>query len=248
VFPISVIGRDPLFQSAGIVNAATFVSGIVPGSLTTIFGVGLAEGVAGTVSTGGATTFAGTTVKFGGVAAPLLSITNQNGMEQINLQVPFGLPTGQTTNVEINNNGSALAVGGVPVFSAQPGIFEVPLGGGATGGAVTDALSFQLITPNNPAEEGQPLALFYTGGGAITPEVGTGVPGPAPAAETTLPALVTVDGRQAQVLFSGYAPGFFGLFQINFIVPEDVNCGTRSLVVRIGDSGSPVSTINLACP
>ena len=248
VFPISVIGRDPLFQSAGIVNAATFVSGIVPGSLTTIFGVGLAEGVAGTVSTGGATTFAGTTVKFGGVAAPLLSITNQNGMEQINLQVPFGLPTGQTTNVEINNNGSALAVGGVPVFSAQPGIFEVSLGGGATGGAVTDALSFQLITPNNPAEEGQPLALFYTGGGAITPEVGTGVPGPAPAAETTLPALVTVDGRQAQVLFSGYAPGFFGLFQINFIVPEDVNCGTRSLVVRIGDSGSPVSTINLACP
>ncbi|HUG82069.1 MAG TPA: hypothetical protein VML01_10425, partial [Bryobacterales bacterium] len=75
-----------------------------------------------------------------------------------------------------------------------------------------------------------------------------GVLGPAPAAVTTLPALVTVDGQQAQVLFSGYAPGFFGLFQINFIVPDDVNCGARSLVVRIGDSGSPVSTLNLACP
>ncbi|MDA1312559.1 MAG: hypothetical protein O2968_04410 [Acidobacteria bacterium] len=248
VFAISVLGRDPVFQSAGIVNAATFASGVVPGSLVTIFGVGLSEGVAGTVSAGGATTFAGTTVKFGGIEAPLLSITNNNGIEQINLQAPFGLLTGQTTSVEINNNGSSLVVQSVPVFSAQPGIFEVPLGGGATGGAVADALSFQLITPNNPAEEAQPLAVFFTGGGSISPAVGTGVRGPAPPAVTTLPAQVTVDGQQADVLFSGYAPGFFGLFQVNFVVPGGVNCGTRSLVVRIGDSGSPVSTINLACP
>ncbi len=248
VFPISVFGRDPVFESAGVVNAATFASGIVPGSLATIFGTGLSEGVAGTVSAGGATTFAGTTVKFGGVVAPLLSITNLNAVEQINLQVPFGVPTGQTTNVEISNNGSSLVIGGVPVFSAQPGVFEVPLGGGATGGAVTDALSFELITPNNPAEEGQPVSVFYTGGGTVIPDVGTGVLGPAPPAVTTLPAQVTVNGQQAEVLFSGYAPGFFGLFQINFVIPADVNCGTRSLVVRIGDSSSPVSTINLACP
>jgi uncharacterized protein (TIGR03437 family) len=248
VFPISVFGRDPAFESAGVVNAATFASGIVPGSLATIFGTGLSEGVTGTVSAGGATTFAGTTVKFGGVVAPLLSITNINAVEQINLQVPFGVPTGQTTNVEISNNGSSLVIGGVPVFSAQPGVFEVPLGGGVTGGAVTDALSFQLITPNNPAEEGQPVAVFYTGGGTVDPDVGTGVLGPTPPAVTTLPAQVTVDGKEAEVLFSGYAPGFFGLFQINFNVPADVNCGTRSLVVRIGDSNSPVSTINLACP
>ena len=247
-FPVTVIGRDPAFVSGGVVNAATFVPGVVPGGLVTIFGDGLFEGVNGTVQAGGATTFGGTTVKFGGVTAPLLAFSNAGTSDQINLQVPFGVPTGQPVTIEVNNNGSSLLVGGVPVFSTQPGIFEVPLGGGVTGGAVTDAASFQLITPQNTAAPGQALALFYTGGGQLSPDVGTGVVGAVPPSETVLPAEVFIDGVPAQVLFSGYAPGFLGLYQINFIVPEGANCGTRSLVVSIGGASSPVSTINLTCP
>jgi len=247
-FPITVIGRDPLFVGAGVGNAATFVPGVVPGGLATIFGTGLFEGVNGTVQAGGATTFGGTTIKFGGVAAPLLAFSNANGSEQINLQVPFGIPTGQPVNIEVSNNGSSLFVGGVPVFSTQPGVFEVPLGGGVTGGAVIDAATFQIITPQNTAAQGQALALFYTGGGQVSPGVGTGVVGPVPPSETVLTAEVFVDGVPAQVTFSGYAPGFFGLYQINFIVPEGTNCGTRSLVVSIGGASSPVSTVNLTCP
>ena len=247
-FPIIVNGRDPEFVSAGVGNAATFVPGVVPGGLATIFGTGLFEGVNGTVQAGGATTFGGTTVELGGVAAPLLAFSNAGGSEQINLQVPFGVPAGQPVNIEVNNNGSSLFVGGVPVFSTQPGVFEVPLGGGVMGGAVTDAATFQLITPQNTASPGQALALFYTGGGQISPGVGTGIVGPVPPSQTVLTAEVSVDGVPAQVTFSGYAPGFLGLYQINFVVPEGVNCGTRSLVVSIGGASSPVSTVNLTCP
>ena len=247
-FTIDVVGRDPVFQTASVTNAATFLAGVVPGSLASIFGVGLSEGVVGTVQAGGATTFAGTTVRFGGVAAPLLSITNQEGVEQINLQVPFETPAGQITTVEVDNNDTALSVQGVPVFSSQAGIFEVPVGGGATVSSVIRVADFSLITPANPAAKGEAVALFFTGGGNVTPPVGTGVLGPADPSVMVLPVEVEVDGRPATVLFSGYAPEFLGLFQTNLLIPEDAECGTRSLLARVGGVASPPSTIGVACP
>ena len=247
-FTIDVVGRDPVFQTASVANAATFLAGVVPGSLASIFGVGLSEGVVGTVQAGGATTFAGTTVRFGGIAAPLLSLTNQNDVEQINLQVPFEIPAGQTTTVEVDNNDTALSVQGVPVFSSQAGIFEVPVGGGATVSSVIRVADFSLITPANPAAKGEAVALFFTGGGNVTPPVGTGVLGPADPSVMVLPVEVEVDGRPATVLFSGYAPGFLGLFQTNLLIPEDAECGTRSLLARVGGVASPPSTIGVACP
>ncbi len=247
-FTIDVVGRDPVFQTAGVVNAATFLAGVVPGSIASIFGVGLSEGVTGTVSAGGATTFAGTTVTFGGITAPLLTITNQDGAEQINLQVPFEALPGQITTVDIDNNDSSMSVEGVPVFSSQAGIFEVPVGGGATVSSVIHVDDFSLVTPANAAAPGEAVALFFTGGGPLTPGVGTGVLGPADPAAMVLPTEVEIDGSLVNVLFSGYAPGFLGLYQINLVIDEDAECGTRSLLVRVGGVASPSSTIAVACP
>ena len=247
-FTIDVVGRDPVFQTAGVVNAATFLAGVVPGSLASIFGVGLAEGVTGIVQAGGATTFAGTTVTFGGIAAPLLAIKNEDGVEQINLQVPFEALPGQITTVEIDNNDSSMSVQGVPVFASQAGIFEVPVGGGATVSSVTHVDDFSLVTPANAAAQGEAVALFFTGGGPLTPGVGTGVLGPADPAVMVLPVEVEIDGSPVSVLFSGYAPGFLGLYQINLVISEDAECGTRSLLVRVGGVASPPSTIAVACP
>ena len=248
LFPIDILGRDPFFEAGGVVNAATFVPGIVPGSIASIFGVGLSEGVEGTVLAGGETTFAGTTVTFAGIPAPLLTITNQEGREQINLQVPFEVVAGQAAIVRITNNDTALQVAGVPVFGSQPGVFAVPDGSGGTTGAVLDAQTFQLITPGNAANKGQILALFFTGGGPLDPSVSTGEFGPAEPPRTELPVSVLVDGKTAEVSFGGYAPGFLGLYQANFAVPADAECGNRSLVVRIGGAPSPPSSIHLVCP
>jgi uncharacterized protein (TIGR03437 family) len=64
----------------------------------------------------------------------------------------------------------------------------------------------------------------------------------------TLPVVVGVDNKGAEVLFKGYAPGFLGLYQINFAIPESAECGLRPLNVRVGDVTSPRSAIPIQCP
>ena len=246
-FVLGSIGRTPAFVSQGIVNAATFQAGIVPGSLASLFGEGLSEGISETVLTGGATSYQGTTVLIGGIPSPLLSITG-SPVEQINLQVPFELPTGTTTTIEVENNGTRTTVGGIPVFSAQPGIFEIPDPAGGTVGAVIDARNFQPITTNNPAARDRPLSIFFTGGGELTPTVLTGVFGPVPPATIVPTVVVGVDDKGAEVLFKGYAPGFLGLYQVNINLPEDVGCGVRNLVIRVGGSFSFDSKTVIQCP
>ena len=149
-FSINAIGRAPAFTSDGVVNAATFQPGIVPGSLVSVFGTNLTEGIPGTELAGGATTFEGTTAWFGDIPAPIISITGRPN-EQINVQAPFGIPSGQTTSVRVDNNGTQTAVLGIPVFSAQPGIFEIPVEGGISVGAVIHPNTGELVSPANPA-------------------------------------------------------------------------------------------------
>ena len=246
-FVLGTIGRPPAFEARGLVNAATFQPGIVPGSLATLFGVGLSEGISGTELAGGATSFNGTTIRIGGIAAPLLSITGSPA-EQVNLQIPFEVSSGQTTTIEVENNGTRKTVSGVPVFSTQPGIFEIPVAGGGTVGAVIHAISGQLVTEQNPAQRGDVVSLFLTGGGGLSQPAGTGVLGPIPAPLMVESILVGVDDKGSTVLFGGYAPGFLGLYQVNFEIPQDAGCGVRPLSIRVGGSFSLPSSTVVGCP
>jgi uncharacterized protein (TIGR03437 family) len=244
-FALNPLGRTPVFETASVSNGATFVSGIVPGSLSSLFGVGLSEGVTGTEMAGGVLDFRGMSVKVGGIAAPILTVT-RGEEEQINFQVPFQIATGQTTTVELNNNGSVLSVSGVPVFSSQPGIFMV--GAGATSvGAIVHPPDFSLVTPEKPAAKGEVVALFFTGGGLLTPAVATGVPGPVPAAEMALPITVKVAGNDAPISFKGYAPGLLGVYQLNFTIPTTSACGPQPLNLSVAGSDSPGISIAVKC-
>ena len=245
-FLLNVAGRTPSFENRGIVNAASFEPGLVPGSVVTIFGSGLMEGVIGTEFANGQTSYQGTTVRIGGVPAPILTLS-AGPPEQINVQVPFEVPTGQTTTVEIENNGSRSTVGGVPVFPAQPGIFEFTSSNGGRFAAAIHADN-RIVTPENPAEHGEVIAVFATGGGRVNPPVPTGTPGPVPASVGTLPVVIGVDDKGAQVLFQGYAPGFLGLYQFNFVIPFEAGCGQRVLNIKVADRFSPNATIPILCP
>ncbi len=148
--------------------------------MASIFGAGLVEGIIGTETAEGATSYGGTTIRVGGVPAPLLSLS-AGATDQINFQVPFETTPGQVTTVEVENNGSRATVANVPVFPVQPGIFEIPLSGGSTIAAILHNSTGQLVTPDNPAARGEAVALYYTGGGRLNPSVPTGVLGPVPA-------------------------------------------------------------------
>jgi len=243
-FQLIPSGRLPVLQANGLVNAASFVPGLVPGGLASLFGGGFSEGITGTVLAGGVGSFRGTSVLIGGTEAPVFSITNQAGQEQINLQVPFEVVARSTVAVQVNNNGARTTITGVPVYSAQPGIFEVPATpAGPRVGAVIHVAG-DLVTPTNPAMPGEIVSLFLTGAGPVEPPIGTGVRGRVPPARTVLPVTVTVSGVSGDVLFSGYAPGFIGLYQINFEVPFSAPSGPfLSLSVKVGDSFSKDSTI-----
>ena len=52
--------------------------------------------------------------------------------------------------------------------------------------------------------------------------------------------IVTIDGRRADILFSGLTPGTAGVYQINLRVPADVRAGGAPLVVTVGGQSSPV--------
>jgi uncharacterized protein (TIGR03437 family) len=246
-FLLNVVGRTPNFASNSITNAATFEAGVVPGGLASLFGAGLFEGIIGTENAGANISFRGTTVRIGGLPAPLLNLS-AGPPEQINLQVPFGLTPNQTTVVEVENNGSRTSVAGVAVHPSQPGIFEIPLVAGGTIGAALNGINGALITPDTPIAHGQPVAMFFTGGGPISPPVQTGTLGPIPPSTMTLPVIVGVDNKGAELLFKGYAPGFLGLYQVNFIVPADARCGLRPLNIQVGGDVSPLSTLAILCP
>lgn len=66
----------------------------------------------------------------------------------------------------------------------------------------------------------------------------------APLARETLETTVAVGGMQAQVIFAGMAPGFIGLVQVDFQVP-DLPAGDYPIQVRIGtaQSNTPAVTV-----
>jgi uncharacterized protein (TIGR03437 family) len=233
----------PSFSSAGIVNAASYAPGLVPGSIVTLFGTNLSV-LSGTVLAGGKTALSGTSVLVANVPAPLISIMHQSGQEQISFQVPFELEGARTASVAVLNNGSRTEVWDVPVYGAQPGIFEVPINQQGTRSAAVVHLNGQLVAPSNPAKRGEIVMLFFTGGGPLRPSVATGVPGPVPPPEMVLPVVVGVADAGCEVLFAGYAPRAVGLYQVNFRVPEDSPVGPSvKLNMRVGETFGQSSAI-----
>ena len=101
-----------------------------------------------------------------------------------------------------------------------------------------------------PAPPGSLVQLFGTGQGALTPELAAGEPAPleGPLSETpTLPE-VTLGGVPVTVEFSGAAPNFVGLWQINIRIPdenEDPPSGPAvPIIVTIeGVSSPPFTTL-----
>jgi uncharacterized protein (TIGR03437 family) len=232
-FTITVVGRVPVVSSAGFVNGASFRAGWTPGGLGTIFGSGLMEGVTGIVQSSVApfpTTLRGVRVSVNGTDAPIISIANINGVEQINIQVPVNVPAPGTVTVDIFNNGSRATFTNVTILAVQPGVFEFGLGGTLYAAAL-HSVDFALVTPSNPARRGEIILLFLTGLGAANPAIATNVAGPVPPARTITSPVVGLNNDGMQVLGSFYAPGLYTAYQINFVVGQNVRSGNAKLSV-----------------
>ncbi len=219
----------PIFDSSGVVNAASFLPGrLAPGQLASIFGsrLGPADPVVFTLDPATQkvpTTLAGTTVTFDGVAAPLFFVSNN----QVNLQVPFEIAGQTSARMAVKIDGLGAAEIDVLVREAAPGIFTT----GTRAAALNQDST--LNTPENPAATGSVIQLFLTGQGLLDTKVETGAltPSSPPFPKPVLPVTVNVGGFDANVLFAGLAPGFVGLTQINVEIPRGAGPASRARVV-----------------
>ena len=93
---------------------------------------------------------------------------------------------------------------------------------------------------NLPAQRGQVVLIFATGLGPVNNPPPTGRPAASaePLSRTTALPRVTIGGRDSAVEFSGLAPAFVGLYQLNARVADDAPPGDQDLLVEIGGQAS----------
>ena len=73
----------------------------------------------------------------------------------------------------------------------------------------------------------------------MTPVIPSGQASPSsPLAITTVTPIATVGGMSAAVLFSGQAPGFVGLNQVNLQIPANAPVGGQDLILSVNGAAS----------
>jgi uncharacterized protein (TIGR03437 family) len=125
----------------------------------------------------------------------------------------------------------------IPLAPSAPSIFTLS-GSGVGPGAIVNQ-DYSINDATRPAARGSEIQIYATGGGQTSPASLTGSVSPA-AASLVLAAKVTIGGVDAQVLYSGAAPGeVAGVVQINALVPATVAPGGAvPLLVAIGGVSS----------
>jgi adhesin/invasin len=175
-------------------------------------------------------------VSVAGRALPLVYVS----ASQINAQLPSDLPPGKA-QLRVSLAAVESAPVDLEVASAAPGIFTWGDGRGAI--LNQDA---SLNTPETPAARGSAAIVYATGQGKVEPPVPDGTPASAePLSGTSALPEVTVGGAPAQVLFSGLAPGFVGLWQMNIVVPQGAPTGAN-VPVRVALGGGVSNEVKMA--
>lgn len=215
---------EPQDSTVALVNGASYEKAVAPGSIASLFGVGFTTQTIVATSVPLPATLAGVTVKVGGRVAPLFYVSPL----QINLQVPAGTAVGAATiEVFVNHAETPTQSGTVTVVESAPGLFTSD----ATGRGQVSALNldystnadFERFPGARPELAGGIVMLFATGLGATNPMVADGQAAPfSPLAVDAGSPTVTIGGVAAPVLFSGLAPGFVALWQINVQLPDNL--------------------------
>jgi uncharacterized protein (TIGR03437 family) len=220
-----------------VVNAASFAGGgIVPGEIASLFGVNLttSNGINLTSSLPLPTKFLNDAVTINGSPVPLFAVDNVNGQQQFNFQVPWEVAGSSTALVTVSNNGTTSGTIIMPVLAAQPGIIAYNVGGN-TFGVILHA-NYQLADTGHPAQAGETVLIYCTGLGLVNSPPADGAAGNGQT--TLLTPTVTMGGKNAAVSFSGLAPGFVGLYQINTVVPSGLASGNQPVAITMGGSSS----------
>lgn len=231
---------SPAVPENGVVNGASFSKDAVvsPGSISSLFGLSLASQTAAASSVPLPTTLGGTQVLVNGRAAPMFYVSPL----QINFQMPSEV-TSSTAQVTVVSGNTPGLTATVNADKSVPGVFTFTPGGAGQAAVLNE--DFSQNSNGNAAKAGSVIQIFATGLGATNPAAATGQTGATsePLNRTAIQPEVTIDGASADVLFSGLAPGFVGLYQLNVRVPTIVPNTTASLKIYSSGRSSNAASI-----
>ncbi len=242
VIPLDVpnAADRPLISARGVVNLASYQTAAAPNTLISVFGRSLA-----TTDIAAATPLplqlGGVCVTVGSVAAPLFATSPS----QINAEVPPDLAAGNyPVVVRSIDKKVASTPQTITVSKYAPAVLVDP--------PSKQILLFHSdgkpVTKDNPAHRDEPLVMYALGlgvtkGGAVT----AGAHSPSSPLAVTDPVQVFFGDprmKQAAIIvdFSGLAPGFVGLYQLNLRVPGfHISGDALPVMLKVGTVTSPTT-------
>jgi uncharacterized protein (TIGR03437 family) len=247
----------PSISAGGIVDGAAFTANraVAPGSIVSIFGTNLSDASAG------ATQFplplgivsSLPICPFGVVSAVAVSfdVPSANvslpgrfhyvSATQLNVQVPWELANypSATVKVIVNYTYSSTYILNLATYS--PGFFAYQANGQSYASALDSNLA--VVTANNPVARGTTVALYLNGLGPVNNPPRDGLQATDATSTTIATPTITIGGQPATVTFSGLAPTFADLYQVNATVPTGIGTGTQPVTCAIG--GVACQTVNL---
>ncbi len=170
-----------------------------------------------------------------GTALPVI-FSNDN---QMTTQAPIANPASNSYLLYFAWNGLTLIQPlTIRTVAATPGLFA------SSGAAAALNEDGSRNSPSSPAAPGSAVQLFATGLGAIDVNIALGDFFPSTPVRTTGAISVTIGGTEAEILFSGGAPGLIGgVYQLNLRVPSGLAPGPHPVVVTVAGQASPPASL-----
>jgi uncharacterized protein (TIGR03437 family) len=226
-----VPATGPIVKAGGVVNNANFAANesVAQGDIVALFGDQLASGdPVGASVLPLTSSLGGVQVFVNDQPAPVYYVSSG----QINFQIPFNAQPGEGT-VRVERNGQRGNTVSVQIARSVPRLLR--LGIGDYGIITNQDQSFPIPTTaglsSHPAKAGDALTIYALGLGPTSPAVASGVA--SPSAEPLGRAVTNPkvcfstptpfnQGMCVDPLYAGLSPGFVGLYQINVVIPANV--------------------------
>jgi uncharacterized protein (TIGR03437 family) len=207
-------------------NSANYFGRFAPGMLASIFAFPNSSFGNQTASFSElpiSSTLGDVQVLVGGIPSPLLYVSPG----QINFQVPAATPTGGIEEFQVvrATTGQILASWLFRVDAASPGLFTAD--GSGSGQLLALNQDGSINNGSHPAKAGSYVSLFGTGAGVLSGMPPDGVAAPSGIMTPQRPSVFINSNfvSDSDIEFSGLAPGFVGLWQINVKVPSNAPPG-----------------------
>jgi len=230
-FTLTVIPPGPALTNTSFYNVGgyTRVDALAPCTLVTVVASGLAPNLQGSVLNSNAFgpwagNVASNTISVNNTFAPISSVSNIGGVEQMTFQVPCDVAPAASVPVTINVGGGTASVN-MPVHAAAPAILETVMSDNVRR-AVVVRPDGSFVSLQNPARRGEMVRVFVTGLGVSSPAIGSGslpVPGNDAVVQGTV--IVGVNNAGAGPATSRVSPNLIGISEVAFRVPDNAPAG-----------------------